>query len=120
MSDVTYSRKADALSEVDPDGVSERLALAQVHATQAVSRALREVDGKLKYVADKISEAVRPGEHPERWITWGPEWQRIAVAVHRIESFSENRDGTLLTLIGGHEVQIPVPYGTVAWMVGAS
>lgn len=119
MSDITYARRADTLSEVETESVPERLALAHVHATQGVARALREVDSKLKYVADKIAESIRPVEVPERWITWGPEWHRNAVAVHRVEAFTETANGTLLSLIGGHEVEVPISYGTVAMMVGA-
>lgn len=119
MSDITYPRKADALTEVDPDGVPERLALAQVYATQGVAKALREVDGKLKYVADQIVRALPSNEKPERWITWGEPGDRVALAVHRVETFAETERGTFVSLVGGEEIDIPVSYGTVAMMVGA-
>ena len=119
MSDITSARKADALTELAPDGVSERLALAHVHATQGVARALREVDSKLKYVADQIAGAVRPEERPERWISWGDQGERTALAVHRIVSFEEFGGNTRIELVGGEERDIPVSYGTVAMMVGA-
>src|SRR5689334_1066433 len=108
MSDITYARKADELTQVETDGVSERLALAHVHATQGVARALREVDGKLKYVADQIVNAVRPDGKLERWITWGDEGERVALAVHRIVSFEEFAGGTRVELIGGEQLNIPV------------
>ena len=117
MSDITYARKADALTEVDTDGVSERLQLAHVHATQAVARAVREVDGKLKYVADRITDALP--QPAERWISWGNEGAQVALAVHRIVSFEESNGGTRLELIGGEELEIPLSFGTVAMMVGA-
>ena len=119
MSDVTYSRKCDDLMNVEPYTVGERLALAQAAATQAVARATREVDGKLKYVADQIVRAMPSAERPERWLTWGDDGQRQAVAVHRVESFEEMRAGTRLNLVGGSVMHTPISYGTVAMMVGA-
>jgi hypothetical protein len=119
MSDITYARKADQLSEVDTDGVPERLALAQVHATQAVARAGREIDSKLRYVADRIAQAMPSNEQPERWISWGDEGERVALAVNRIVSFEEAGHRTRLELIGGEEMEVPISYGTVALMVGA-
>jgi hypothetical protein len=119
MSDITYARKCDDLMDVATETVPERLLLALTTAVQAVARADREIDGKLKYVADRIATAVRPDEKPERWITWGDPGQRVALAVHRIETFSETEQGTFLTLINGDEIDVPLTYGQVAFMVGA-
>ena len=119
MSDITYARKCDALMDVDTETVPERLQLAQAAAIQAVARAAREVDGKLKYVADTIARALPNADKPERWIAWGDEGERQAIAVHRIESFEEDVAGTTLHLINGDLVDVPLSYGTVAMMVGA-
>ena len=120
MSDITYARKCDDLMDVATETVPERLLLALTTAVQAVARADREIDGKLKYVADRIVQAMPANEKPERWITWGEPGQRVALAVHRIETFSEASQGTILTLVDSDEIiDIPLTYGQVAFMVGA-
>jgi hypothetical protein len=119
MSDITYARKCDDLMDVDTETVPERLQLAQVAATQAVARASREIDAKLKYVADRIVAAMPSYERPEQWITWGEAGRRMAVSVAQVESFTEVGDETVLNLLNGEAVEVPISYGTVAMMVGA-
>jgi hypothetical protein len=121
MSDITYSRRADnVLGSMRAKDDDQLIAGAQINAALAISKAVREVDDKLKYVGKLIADAI-PHDDTEKWITWEEsDGTRKAVQTRFVMGFSSDGDDAVLFVDGAQQpFRVPISYGTIAMMVGA-
>lgn len=126
MSDITYSKRAEELlAAANYAGGSERgdalvLERANVNASLATARAVREVVDVVKHAARVVAEAMPPAASAEKWITWESGGRHEAIAVRHIIRFYEgDGDTTILQSSDSGNVLVPISFGTVAMMVGA-
>lgn len=122
MPDMAYSNRADELLSASG---ANALTVAHAHAQAvlATAKAIREMDSRLKYIADTVAGSVTTAaERPEPWVVYTENGVRTALNVDHVTAFRENADGgTDVALITDPTATLPIPlsFGEVALQVGA-